>query len=498
MSKLLLILLPLALMFALTPPAAATGDFTTDFESRYTLKEDGTTLVAHTVTLTNNLAHLYTTEYSMSLGGSDLKGLRATDGIHDLPLSTHTDGNTTTATVTLVSPQIGQGKTNTIAISYESNEVATRIGNNWELSIPRVARANEYREYRRLVVIPRALGQATYTYPEPTHVDRGDFTTYTYLGFPSSSLTLLFGKEQSYHLNLTYSVENPSLSSADTEIALPPETAYQHVLLAGINPEPESIHLDQDGNWMAVYPLKAKETKVIQVEMYLSITPLPRQVRLPPGSLSLASDPNWQTEDPLVKDLSTRLTSPRQIYDYLVDNFIYDYSRVGGDRLGAKGALGAPAKATCTEFTDAFIALARSRGIRAREVNGYAYGNRIDSRPQGKDILHAWPEYFDEEQKVWIQVDPTWGSTTGGVDYFDKLDFSHLTFVIHGAESTYPLPAGSYKRSSDATTIEVTPVDTIPARVTPSALTPHLELPVESLAPPTLWSRLLAFIQGLF
>src|SRR6185369_8044788 len=62
-----------------------------------------------------------------------------------------------------------------------------------------------------------------------------------------------------------------------------------------------------------------------------------------------------------------------------------------------------------------------------------------------RDILHAWPEYYDKEKQTWVMVDPTWGSTTGGVDYFNVLDFDHFAFAIKGTDSDYPIPAGGYK-----------------------------------------------------
>ena len=49
------------------------------------------------------------------------------------------------------------------------------------------------------------------------------------------------------------------------------------------------------------------------------------------------------------------------------------------------------------------------------------------------------------EKNTWIQVDPTWTSTTGGIDYFNKLDNNHLVFSIKGLSSEKPHPAGSYK-----------------------------------------------------
>ena len=101
--------------------------------------------------------------------------------------------------------------------------------------------------------------------------------------------------------------------------------------------------------------------------------------------------------------------------------------------------------------------MSRALNIPSREINGYAYTTNTALRPlaQETDILHAWPEFYDSANNSWIQVDPTWGNTTGGIDYFHQLDFSHITFVRHGLEPTYPLPAGVYKDSLDQKYIQV-------------------------------------------
>jgi len=151
--------------------------------------------------------------------------------------------------------------------------------------------------------------------------------------------------------------------------------------------------------------------------------------------------------------LANELKTPKKIYEYVVDKLSYDFSRVESNspRLGALEALKNPDSAVCLEFSDLFIALSRSAGIPARQINGYAYTDNSSQRPLSfvKDILHAWPEYYDYEKSAWIMVDPTWGNTTRGVDYFDLLDFDHFAFVISGENSSYPVPAGGYKSESD-------------------------------------------------
>ena len=173
----------------------------------------------------------------------------------------------------------------------------------------------------------------------------------------------------------------------------------------------------------------------------------------------LKEQPFWQTTDKRIKELALELKTPYKIYKYVVDNLKYDFKRLqtGMPRLGALGVLKNPSSAVCLEFTDLFIALARAAGIPAREVNGFAYTQNSKERPLSlvKDVLHAWPEYYDSDMQTWVMVDPTWENTTGGTDYFYTLDFDHLAFVIKGISSTYPIPAGAYKISNNQTARDV-------------------------------------------
>jgi hypothetical protein len=167
----------------------------------------------------------------------------------------------------------------------------------------------------------------------------------------------------------------------------------------------------------------------------------------PKGNLS--SESYWEANNPQIKKIANELKTPQAIYDYVVNKLSYAYDKAGrtNDRLGALGALQKPDYAVCLEFTDLFVALSRAAGIPARSIEGYAYTGNSKLRPLSlvADVLHAWPEYYDKTRKAWIMVDPTWGNTTGGMDYFSTFDFDHIAFVVKGQSSTYPIPAGGYK-----------------------------------------------------
>ncbi len=156
----------------------------------------------------------------------------------------------------------------------------------------------------------------------------------------------------------------------------------------------------------------------------------------------------WPVKDEEIRQSSRNLSGPEEVYNFVLSALEYDYDRLktSTDRLGSLTALERK-KGLCLEFTDLFVTLARSLGIPARAINGYAYSTnqKIKGLTGQENLLHAWPEYYDKEKQVWVPVDPTWGKTTQGVDFFHRFDFNHLTLAIHGQDSESPPAAGAYQ-----------------------------------------------------
>ncbi|MFH2085513.1 MAG: transglutaminase domain-containing protein [bacterium] len=467
MKKLLLLVSSIWYLIS-APMVHAASEFTTSFNSLYVIKNSGETAVIHKITLKNNLAHIYATDYTIATSGDELTNITASDESGTIASTTTVQNGTTSIHLTIDRPAIGKDQEKTITLNYHTTGVAEIIGDTMTVNIPRLAKANEAENYTRVVKIEGTQERSSLIFPPANKTEPLDgYTSYTFIGHQSDSLTLLFGDSVTYKLNLIYELKNKELSAADSELALPPDTAYQHILLNQIDPPPIDIRLDEAGNWLARYHLKPQEKLLIKTELYATVHPQP--VLYDPSTTNLVKigrSKYWDTSSEIVRELAEKLKSPENIYRYLVTNFTYNYGGVttGGERLGTVGALSSPSSVLCTEFTDTFVSLSRSLGIPAREINGYGYTNNdiLQPRSGGNDILHSWPEYFNSEKGKWIAIDPTWGNTTGGIDYFNKLDFSHIVFVRHGLEDSYPLPAGSYKSNSADKFVEVQIGESIP------------------------------------
>ena len=365
------------------------------------------------------------------------------------------DGDKTSLKILFDDSVVGKGAKRHFFVSYENGSFATHTGEVWEISIPKLADESTFRGYDVKLMIPPSFGEEAYVSPSPksSGVEEG-YKTYSFTksDVAGTGITAGFGAFQVFNINLSYHLENPLPKSSDVEIALPPDTAFQKVYLQQVVPKPANVRIDADGNWMALFRLTPRQRIDVNVIGSVQIFsgfrsfPHPSEETL---NANLKSTDVWQAQDAKVLALAQELKTPEAIYDYVVRTLKYDYSRVrpNVERLGALGALSSPETAICMEFTDLFIAIARAAGIPAREINGYAYTENPQIQPLSlvADVLHAWPEYYDKENSVWIPIDPTWGSTTGGVDFFNKLDLRHFTFVIHGADSYKPYAAGSYK-----------------------------------------------------
>jgi transglutaminase-like putative cysteine protease len=451
MRRIFLALLGLCI-FLIPQKVFASSDFTNSFDVTYTVNEAGTTHAVFVGKLTNTADNKYATSYTLTTGFSDIENVRATDPLGPLSPVISKQG----VVVTFKDHVVGKGKSFSFSIVFDTKDIARHNGDIWELNIPGIANQEDFKDFTVHLSVPSSFGQVSFIKPL-TAGNSLDFDK-TILG--SSGISMAFGDQQSSAFTLKYHVKNANFFPITSHIALPPTTNYQTVALDDISPKPTNVVVDTDGNWIAQYTLLPSQQLTITAKGRVSAVLSPKKEKLSSQNraIYLQPQPYWETTGS-IKKLAQDLKTPDAIYQYVVNHLSYDFSRIAGTqvRLGAAQVLTKPTSAVCLEFTDLFIALARATGIPAREVDGYAFTQNQKERPlsQEKDILHAWPEYYDDTKQTWIMVDPTWQNTTRGVDYFSVLDFDHVAFVVRGVSSTSPIPAGGYKLTTDATNKDV-------------------------------------------
>lgn len=437
----------------------ASEEFFTSYKINYTVYESGLVNVEQEVNLTNRLLDIYATQYSLTIGSNNLSRVRAWDEFGPLEPQIEVSENKTVINLNFKEKVIGKDKGRTFHLVYQSPDFATVKGKVLEVGIPLLAETDDLVNYQVSLHTPLSYGRDTYMLPHPASVSEGgSFRHYQFNQQTlksSQGIMATFGQSQIFDFSLNFHLANEQKRKVITQVALPSDTPFQRVAITLIEPKPINVEADLDGNWLASYELEPgkKLDLVVKGTTNIFISP---QEDFPKFNLAsqakeeyLKKDKYWQVDDPEIKALAKRLGSPEDIYNFLVKNFKYNYKRLDeqAQRQGASWALKNPEKLICMEFTDLFITLTRALGIPAREANGYAYTTNSKLRPLSLkvDMLHAWPQYYDEAEQIWISVDPTWGNTTGGLDFFNKLDLDHFAFVSRGISSQYPLPAGAYK-----------------------------------------------------
>jgi transglutaminase-like putative cysteine protease len=434
-------------------PVSASGEFQADYNVQYAISPSGLTIVTQNITLTNKQTNLYPQKYSIVIDSTKIKNVIAYDSNQIVPTDISQKNGKTEIILTFNDKVVGLGKQLAFTLRFENGDIAQRNGSIWEVNIPGVAPDADIASYNVSLSVPQSFGPNAYMTPPPGEAGRWNREQML-----AGGISAAYGASQTFDLGLSYYLENTRVTTESSEIALPPDTAYQTIVIESLDPKPTTVRRDEDGNWLAEYSLLAGARLSIEASLHINVALRPKDGYTdnpPDQELYTSAQKFWEADNAQIQALAKKYTTPKAIYTYVSQILGYDYTRVSQApiRKGAVLALGSAKNSICMEFTDLFIAIARASGIPAREAVGYAYTTNSRLRPLSlvADVLHSWPEYYDTERKLWIPVDPTWANTTGGVNYFDKLDFNHIVFAIYGKSSDYPYPAGFYRKNGKTT-----------------------------------------------
>jgi transglutaminase-like putative cysteine protease len=472
-----LFVLVCSLLITTTPIHAQTAvqdNFSTSVATTYTVKPDGATIVTHNFTITNKTPTTYLKQYALQTTSKDLKNISAkSEDIVLQPAVSEASGLTTIA-LDFPTEVVGEGKRRQFGLSYEVGGLATVGGSVLEVKLPKLSTAENFAERSVTIITPLKFGGPVRSskQPDSTKVEGHTFVA-SFPNLGNEALSLFYGDSQVFKMTLRYNLENPSNTRGLAQIALPPDTQLQKMSYHELDPLPQKMKRDDDGNWIATYELAPQTATTVYLTAYARLT-LERNALVPESAVLPAytqSDRYWEVQNAEIKKRAVELKTPEAIFTDILTKFSYSETRANLEtieRFGAVKAFEQPLEAICQEYADAFIATARAANIPARRLTGYAYTQDNQSRPLSLagDVLHAWAEYYNAETQHWVPVDPTWQDTTGGVDYFNQFDLNHLVFAINGSSSTTPFPAGSYKTSNPSQDVDVSFADSFPT-VTP-------------------------------
>jgi len=448
------------------PPAKASAEFETRSRIIYQLGSRGSAEVEQKVSLTNNFSNIYPKEYQLRIEKGEIENIGANDNLGDIVKKITKNPQLTEIQLSFNQPVVGKGEKLDFEIHYSLPNFAVKKGQVWEITVPGIDDLEGVEELTLTIKVPPSFGELAYSSKPITgsETEAGwQSISYDKKQLSSQPLILAFGEFQIFNFDLKFFLENSKDQSQITEIPIPPDTAYQSIILTELTPEPETIVLDSDFNWLARYYLSPKEKKNIRAKGQAKIFPQPENLpfinasKTNDPSLYLKADTYWEIDNPTIHELAQKVNKPKAIQELIISRMNYELGDLSSiKRIGAVEAyrLG---KGVCTEFSDLFVALARASGIPAREIEGFAFteNQKLVSLAVDNDVLHSWAEYWDSQKSNWVPTDPTWAETTNGIDFAQGFDLGHFAFVIHGMDSDYPYPPGFYKTDQNQKNISV-------------------------------------------
>lgn len=460
----------------LSQPALASTEFSSTQQINYQVSSDGTAKAYHKIEITNNISQIYPKEYYLTISEPHLSQVTATDSNGNILSSTTPSNDSSALRLVFNQPAIGKGQTTQFNIEYTITNFAKKKGSTWEIFLPRFSSEITNTKVSVLLTVPESFGEISFSSPQTvsSHLINGTQQIRFSLPDFSQKSYFIFGNSQLFDFHLTYYLSNSSSTDSTYEIAIPPNTNTQTITYRSLNPPPQDVYQDTDGNWLARYPLSSGSNQTITVSGQAKTHPSLKKESTSDSTTLTSAQKYWPVTDPQILSLSSTYNTPEKIYRYVINTLNYDTTLSAPTRKGAIATLLNPQSSVCTDFTDLFVTLARASQIPSREIEGFAYSNNQLIRPtsSGTDILHAWPQYFDKATSTWMDIDPTWEKTTNGIDYFHDLDLNHITFVIHGKTSDSPPPPGSYKQTDQKSVV----VEYAPSPIVPENLPLQLNL----------------------
>jgi len=422
----------------------AAGEFLTSCQVDYAMTNNGMTQVTNKIELTNLTSKYFSSEYSLSLGDVVITDFSATDASGHLEAEQSYKDQNTTISVKFNDQLVGKDKIRKFSLSYKTSDLTEKLGKIWEVNIPKVGSSAGIGDYKIRILVPIPFGKMLYISPKPQNITENSFEnswiprniySFSKESVIQNGISASFGEAQFLRFDLGFNLKNDDLAPSAKEVAMPSDNAYQKIYISKIEPEPSTVQIDTDGNWVASYKLRSRQNVTVKISGYAQILPM---ALIPQPKLTdsnkgyyLSEQKFWESQDLQMISESSRLKTPQAIYDFITNRLALDEGSVSeAERKGGKAAYDSSKAVGSQDFTDLFITLCRAGNIPARETEGVIVSTK-------GNYSHTWAQFWDDNLG-WVQVDPSLGKSIGEVDYFSKTDFKHLSLVTRGVSSELP------------------------------------------------------------
>ncbi len=452
-------------MSMVLPQRAAAADFNYQTKVDYIVSKSGYTHVAQHYRVTNNTSRTILKAVQLSTPTDQISNLNVSynDGAAIPYSQAKKQGSISGYTYGYIEITINFDRTNVgknvgwgFDVSYDTTKLVDTKGSARTVFIPAVGASDVTQDYSARLLVPDDFGKIHTTTATPVYdgIQNGQAVyEFNKQDLSKQSIVVVFGDSTIYHLNFNFPLHNTSDKEQTMTVTLPPDTPSQKVYINKLDPKPQKIHLDADGNVLADYKVAAGQRLTVKTDVdgvvkYLDydLNKAGTKKGIPSNLVKryTSSTHYWQSNNTEIITKGAQAASgagdnvakiTKALNKFVVDTLSYNNAKIQYNvRQGALKALDNPTNAVCLEYSDLLIALLRSQGIPARMPVGYAYSGNLKKSAAVDDSLHSWVEVY-MPGVGWVNVDPTWNEKFEG---FGRSDLDHFAFAIWGAQDNEP------------------------------------------------------------
>src|SRR3989338_4467580 len=245
-------------VYATDPAKGGASEFASSYDVVYDIDPSGITTVTEKINLKNLTSEYYASQFKLIIGATQISDVKASDGGGTMQVSSQQKNNTTEINVKFNQQVAGLNKILPWTLQFKSKDFAEKIGKVLEIRAPKISPADNLESYNLTIQVPQGFGEPTLISPQPKAqtLQYGKiFLTFEKNQLANSGVLASFGTKQLFDFDLIYHLENSNLMPVLTNIALPPDSAFQDVLFQRIEPKPLNVTVDADGNYLAWYRL---------------------------------------------------------------------------------------------------------------------------------------------------------------------------------------------------------------------------------------------------
>ncbi len=460
-QKFLAVLILTVLFLFISSSTEAANEFSTSYDITYSVSEDGNTEVTEIVKLKNLTDKFFPSSFSITLPGTDISDLAASDTQGALEVRSTQENSNTKVIVNFSNQQIiGLNKEYTWTLKFKDRSIARNLGKIWNINLPKISQQTQVESLNLNLLVPTSFSDPDFISPKPNRITESggkinlNFNQNELL---TSGISAIFGSDLGFEFQTSYILSNDGIFPKYVNVVIPGSSAYQKAYIQTIEPRPENTVKDEIGNTLAIFKVNPRQEYEVKVKGNLK-TFLKSQKKdvLTEAERAFYTKESkyWDKNNPNIKAKLSEILQDKEnqaddfdkarLIDKYVSNFLqFDYSRIEKNdfvRFGSITALNNPEKALASEFVDLETALLRASNIPTRQVIGFALksgnGKPLSFSNQN---LHTWLEFYDPNQG-WVISDPTWENTTAGSDFFAFNDLNHLALAFSSTDDNFLLP----------------------------------------------------------